>query len=493
MKKIYILGILIAILMMFSCRNADKTERSRIHLITRSGKINIEWKGEVRLSGGLPAFETNDTLFSMTKTTAKKHEVILTFKGKGVSSYIVGRFQNHRNIIVLWANPNAIRNNKLTGLFFRNFPDFKQGIAYYRENLIEPTARPLKMIYPGNIPDKMIPFSLWQYKDGVYGAAVSFRGGNYSTFLGNHNHSFGCKISSVDGLNNQGLVPIMAIGFSTEPYSLLSDITNDAVAEGATALSSLFSRPSVADYHSLWISELVDPALERMRTHKSAQMSMIIARVVYGGEIFPFRFSKQIFKNGLTPLTYNDGSLINTDTPALPTEDCLFQVNEAKPFKAFSMSGKNGLLAAWNVSGADSVSGYFKPSDIRGIEGTRFAVYEYFSRKAYIITDNKSVPVNLGRSGCALYSIVRMKTKAAPIGLIDKYNSPKTILNSDITKNLMNIIVKEGGTFGAVLYRRPAKVLINDVVTSRYFYKNHLCQIYIPKEAVSPVKVSIVY
>jgi len=55
--------------------------------------------------------------------------------------------------------------------------------------------------------------------------------------------------------------------------------------------------------------------------------------------------------------------------PLLPTEDCLFQVQDAKLFKASSMVRDAGLLGVWNAADAGKVEGSIKPNDVRNIKG----------------------------------------------------------------------------------------------------------------------------
>jgi raffinose synthase len=181
----------------------------------------------------------------------------------------------------------------------------------------------------------------------------------------------------------------------------------------------------------------------------------------------------------LRPLVYSDGTLLRPDKALLPTEDCLFNVDAPKPFKAFSMDGKVGLLGVWNCVDSSKVSGTMKPSDVDGIEGNRFAVYEYFSKSLVIADKNQSIRFSLPGYGCKLYYVVPLEDGNAVIGLVDKYNAPAAVIESRITAHEIRAVLHEGGKFAAVVANRHASVRI-DGRKSAFTYDDHLVTVQIP-------------
>jgi hypothetical protein len=167
-----------------------------------------------------------------------------------------------------------------------------------------------------------------------------------------------------------------------------------------------------------------------------------------------------------------------------PTEDCLFQVQDAKPFKAFNMVGETGLLGIWNMADTDKVAGSFKPSDVYGLKGTKFLAYEYFSHEAKIMSMNDSEKIELPRLGYRLYYLIPIEHDFAAIGLTNKYNAPATIKSIDNNNSVVKISLRGSGTFSAWLNKSPKRVLVNEVETA-FDFKNNLLKIYIEKQKPS--------
>ncbi len=214
--------------------------------------------------------------------------------------------------------------------------------------------------------------------------------------------------------------------------------------------------------NSLWFGEMVYPDYDEFESYNPNATFHAIARAISDGPVYVTdKPGKQDF-NVLFPLVYRDGRIIRTSVPARPTQDCLFQVQAPKPFKAFSRSGKIGLIAVWNVADTNFVAGTFKPSDVHGIEGKRFLVYEYFSKSHLIAGRNQALPVMLGRFGYKLYYISPMEDGFAPVGLTDKYNAPGTIESCRRTGNVITIKIGESGPFAAYSSKRPKEVRVNN-------------------------------
>ncbi len=228
--------------------------------------------------------------------------------------------------------------------------------------------------------------------------------------------------------------------------------------------------------NSLWLSPMVWPDYDMFQSHHPDAHYHAIARAISGGPVyFTDAPGKQRFEV-IWPLIYRDGRIIRSDVPARPTEDCLFQVQEARPFKAFSRSGEAGLLGVWNVADADRVTGTFRAADVAGLPGENFAVYEYFSRQLRVVARDEALPLDLKRMGYALYYVVPLKAGAAPLGLLNKYNAPKTITRQSVSANALEATVAEGGTFGACLAKAPARVAVDgrELTPQQYRYEGGL-------------------
>lgn len=242
----------------------------------------------------------------------------------------------------------------------------------------------------------------------------------------------------------------------------------------------------MAFYNSIYFQQMVYPDFDMFETYNPDAVFHAVARAINNGPVYVT--DKPGLQNFdiLRALCYSDGSLIRSSTSLVPTTDCLFQVQDAKPFKAFSMMNKTGLLGVWNLADSDSVSGFIKPIDVNGIEGDDFIVYEYFSQKTWELGRNESIPVDLKRMECQLYYIIPKNGNESAIGLIDKYNAPGTIVSSKIEANKLDVTVADFGLFAAVLTKQPAEVKLNGQ-SIPFQFKNNLLITKIPDSGIKKV------
>jgi raffinose synthase len=248
--------------------------------------------------------------------------------------------------------------------------------------------------------------------------------------------------------------------------------------------------------NSLWFSPMVWPDYDMFQSHHPFAEYHAVARAVSGGPVYLSDTpGKQNFRV-LRKLVDRNGRLLRADVPALPTEDCLFQVQDPRPFKAFSMSGDCGLLGVWNTADAERVEGSFRPSDARGVQGRHFAVFEHFSRQWRLCGRNEEIPLRLGRMECRLYWIVPVRYGAALFGLIDKYNAPGTILRQTLGKKEIRVVLVQGGDFAAVLPKAPKSVFVNGAgrPENSYSFRRGLFEIQLPSgEGRENPEIRIVY
>jgi len=245
-----------------------------------------------------------------------------------------------------------------------------------------------------------------------------------------------------------------------------------------------------AVYNSIYFGKMVYPDFDLFQSHNPNGIYHAIARAINNGPIY---ITDDIGEQNITvlsPLLFSDGKIIHSQTPLVPTRDCLFQVQDAKLFKAFSMIRNSGLLGAFNAADVDLVNGFVKPADINGIEGSDFIMYEYFSKTWKRLCRDNAIPVQLRRMGYRLYYVIPVKKNFAAIGLENKYNGPATIIEEKSEKNKITIRLYEGGSLIAYSAARPVRISINGK-KGKFTYQNHLIKAKIP--AVSQPVVSFFF
>jgi hypothetical protein len=169
----------------------------------------------------------------------------------------------------------------------------------------------------------------------------------------------------------------------------------------------------------------------------------------------------------LLRLILADGTVLRTDAPVLPTRDALF-VDAAQvsvPLKGFARMNAAGVVGAFNtLENGGTVAGVVRPRDVEGMQGDRFAVFEHFSRRLVVAGPNDAIPTRLGPDRPELFLVVPIDRGFAPLGLLDKYLSPRTIRTQKIAGNTLTVELVEGGLFGAYVDGSPKSVTVDGAV-----------------------------
>ena len=235
-----------------------------------------------------------------------------------------------------------------------------------------------------------------------------------------------------------------------------------------------------AVYNSLYFSQMVYPDFDMFQSHHPNALFHAISRTINNGPIYLTDVPGQQNFDLLHKLVYKDGVAVRSNTSLLPTEDCLFQIQGAKPFKAFSFAGDAGLLGIFNAADADSVTGWYKAEDVHGIKGQSFLLYSSLKKDFKLADRRDSFQITLPRLDCQLIYVLPIKNGFAPIGLIEKLNAPATILSSSVNRQAAVVQLYEGGLFQAYAARKPLAVYVNGKKVSFTFH-NQLLGVKVPK------------
>ncbi len=156
-----------------------------------------------------------------------------------------------------------------------------------------------------------------------------------------------------------------------------------------------------------------------------------ILRAISGGPIYVSDKLERSRKEILMPLILEDGRILRCDRPGMPTRDCLTEDarSSGKIFKLQNTANGSGIIAAFNLDESGCVAkGTVSPSDVEGLEGDEFVVYEHFSREWRVMKKKDAFDISLNDiDDFRLYVIVPIVDGFAPIGRTDKFISPKTV------------------------------------------------------------------
>jgi raffinose synthase len=242
-------------------------------------------------------------------------------------------------------------------------------------------------------------------------------------------------------------------------------------------------------HNSVWMSNIVWTDFDMFQSTDPDAWYFAMAKVMSAGPVYLTDEPNKHNPDLLHAITLENGKVISAELPALPAEESFFQLFESdKPFKAFSKFGEAGLLAAWNVSDRDSVSGKFSASEIRSLKPGNYVVFDFVSKSVQEASETNTIQVKLNRMKSNLYSVIPLNSGKAIIGDAGKIIPMAVIAESSLTENTISATISEKCTLWIYTKSKPAEVLINSQKADQYNYENNLLKINL-SEANSKIEV----
>ncbi len=298
-----------------------------------------------------------------------------------------------------------------------------------------------------------------------------------------NNGIINCMDMTADAYFNFGTT---AVGRSVEDYFPYQEDETYNLQKGNAAAHVL-----QGVYNNLYFSQMVFPDLDMFQSHNPNGEFHAIARAINNGPIYVTDNPGDQNFEILNKLVLDNGKILRSQTPLLPTEDCLFQVQDKKPFKAFSLSNGVGLLGIWNCADAEEVTGKFSAIDIEGLKGDQFVLYDFLTGKLSIVDKNDEFPVTLGRLKYQLYYFAPLEQGIAVLGLVNKYNAAAAIETYKISEDEVNIILKGGGTLAVYLSSEPKKIKAGTKTIKEFDFENGLLTVDVSEEKSGTIAIKI--
>jgi len=248
-------------------------------------------------------------------------------------------------------------------------------------------------------------------------------------------------------------------------------------------------------YNSMWFSELAYPDFDMFQSHHPQAELHSVLRAVSGGPIYVTDSAGQENWDILWKLVFRDGRIARVDEPARPTSDVLFKdvSTEHVPLKAFTRVGNVGIVGAFAVNRfGTKVSGTVSPTDVYGLQGSDFAIYEHFSKTAKTAEKSASLPFSIKHNDVKLFIIVPIEDEFAAIGALNKYISPKCLSSVNVADGKIEVKLKEGCEFGAYMKKAPVSIDVDgkSLDIDKWSHKDNLLRVLLP-DTDKPVKLTI--
>lgn len=236
-------------------------------------------------------------------------------------------------------------------------------------------------------------------------------------------------------------------------------------------------------HNSVWMSNIVWSDFDMFQSNDKDAWYFAMAKVMSAGPVYVTDEPNKHNSDLLHAITLENGKVINAEKPALPTEDCFFQLFESeKPFKAFSKYGENGLLAAWNVSDRESVSGKFSALEIKYLKPGVFVVFDFMNKSVQEANELSQIPIKLNRMKSNLYSVIPLKFGKAIIGNAEKIIPMAVISESSINENSISASISEKCTLWIYTKSKPKLILVNSTKQELFSYKDNILSVNVKME-----------
>ncbi|MDR6553139.1 Sip1-related alpha-galactosidase [Paenibacillus qinlingensis] len=213
------------------------------------------------------------------------------------------------------------------------------------------------------------------------------------------------------------------------------------------------------------------------KNHDDIQNAVL--RSVSGGPVYFSDAPGNTDPTKIWPLIYQNGSIIRCEQTPSPTADCLFldPTKDTIPLKLWNTARDSGVVAAFHIGKhKDEIKGSVSPSDVPGLQGEQFVLYEHFSGEMKLMHANEHHDFVLQPTQCALYLFIPVAGAATPIGLTDKYVAADAVSHVKSEGSTVSFQLKEGGKFRFMSAGREVVVDVNGkrlpvVVVSKQLYE----------------------
>jgi raffinose synthase len=200
--------------------------------------------------------------------------------------------------------------------------------------------------------------------------------------------------------------------------------------------------------NNVWSSTFAVPDWDMFQTHQAYSAFHAAARAISGGPVYVCdKPGLQNFEL-LNKLTTSGGEVLRCEEPALPAADCLF-VNcyeEPQLLKIMNRTKFSGVMGLFHCYRHDEkVESSWSPSELSGIEGEQFAVYQQQTEILQVMQLYEQNSLTLSMAGYELISCTPIRHRLAPLGLLDKFNSAAAVIDWLAFEHVHHIVLKEGG------------------------------------------------
>lgn len=356
---------------------------------------------------------------------------------------------------------------------------------------------------PGNFTDFYDRYYSYLSKQGVGGYKVDAMA--WIEPIGNQ--GFGGRVDVMKELL-RGIETASNKYFNNEGINCSSssnDYLFNALSSNVTRTSPDFfpDKPESHGFHiltnahtSFWMGEIITPDWDMFQSGHAAGAFHAAARSISGGPVYVSEEGKNINPDILKALIVGDGRVLRCVDPGRICKSSLFTdpTVEKLAINIFNKNRHNSVIGTFNCTydkdnKTNDVKSIVKPSDVEGIAGDNFIVYDYMNKTLKVANKQTQFVSALAPMAFNLYTIAPLKNGFSAVGLEGKYNMGAAITNVvQINKNKWKINVMDGGRLICYAQFKPVRVFSNDKSVG-FIYNNNVLTIDLPEMSENQVLI----
>lgn len=217
-------------------------------------------------------------------------------------------------------------------------------------------------------------------------------------------------------------------------------------------------------YNSFFTSNFIWGDWDMWWTSHQQAANNGVLRAISGGPIYVSDPVGTTVAEQLWPVMLKDGRILRCDQNALPTLDCLMinPLEEKLPLKLWNKVKETYVIACFNINiREEEVRGSIILKDIPGYESSKYLVHEHFTGETRIMDGESHWEIKQSNNELSLFTLVPVKGKFLPLGLINKYIAMAAVDFYYSTDYKLLVRLKEGGLFGFASEVMPKNILVN--------------------------------
>ena len=194
--------------------------------------------------------------------------------------------------------------------------------------------------------------------------------------------------------------------------------------------------------NALWLQHLMQPDFDAWMTHIPENEMLAIFHALSGtinviGDL-PGEHHTNLLKKMMLP----NGHILKGDRPLTLCEESIFfdPLEEKKIYKAFTMKGQHGIIAAFNLStGRRTLHGTVAAHDVPGLKAGQFAVFSYHNGFVGLVDEGDQLEITLKPKQSDVFTFAPVKNGIAVLGCYTYYLAPGPLAEVNIEEDSIHI------------------------------------------------------